>query len=215
MGRNKYPEQTYERILDISSKLFIEKGYEQTSIQDILEALNLSKGGLYHHFKSKEDIFEAVMQRRAQYITDMLHDIIQGTIAKDAKEKLKKILYQLATDPETRSLDTVITSQINNPYFVVRGLQTCVKQDAPIICGLIKEGIKDGSLQTTQPDFCAEVFLMLLNYWANPALFGRNILETKERLHYLQSVMSLLGLDILDDSLITTILDSYGKMGAY
>ena len=53
MGRNKYPEQTQERIVDASIKLFIEKGYEQTTIQDILNALNLSKGGLYHHFKSK------------------------------------------------------------------------------------------------------------------------------------------------------------------
>jgi TetR/AcrR family transcriptional repressor of nem operon len=215
MGRNKYPEQTFERILDISTKLFIEKGYEQTSIQDILDALNLSKGGLYHHFKSKEEILEAVMQKRAQYVTDMLHDIIQSTKAKNAKEKLKKILYHLGTDLETHSLDMVLTSQINNPYFVVSGLQTCVKQDAPIISRLIEEGIKDGSLKTTQPAFCAEVFLLLLNYWANPALFGRNDLETMERLHYLQSVMSLLGLDIIDDNLINAILSGYEKMGAY
>lgn len=60
MGRNNYPEQTQERIIEASVKLFLEKGYEQTTIQDILDALNLSKGGLYHHFKSKEEILEAV-----------------------------------------------------------------------------------------------------------------------------------------------------------
>lgn len=57
--------------------------------------------------------------------------------------------------------------------------------------------------------------MLLLNYWANLALFGRNDLETKERLHYLQSVMSLLGLDIIDDNLITAILSGYENMGAY
>ena len=57
------------------------------------------------------------MQKRAQYVTDMLHDIIQSTKAKNAKEKLKKILYHLGTDLETHSLDMVLTSQINNPYF--------------------------------------------------------------------------------------------------
>lgn len=46
MGRNKYPEQTQERIVEASVKLFIEEGYEQTTIQDILDALNLSKGGV-------------------------------------------------------------------------------------------------------------------------------------------------------------------------
>ena len=58
MGRKKNPEQTVEQIIAVSSQLFIEKGYEQTSIQDILDSLHLSKGGLYHHFKSKEDILD-------------------------------------------------------------------------------------------------------------------------------------------------------------
>lgn len=84
-----------------------------------------------------------------------------------------------------------------------------MKQDAPIICQLIEEGIKDGSLQTTQPAYCAEVFLILLNYWANPALFGRNHLETKERMKYLQFVTKQLGLDIIDDDFIDTLLGAY------
>ena len=45
MARNKYPEETVARILDVSLKLFLEKGYENTTIQDIIDALgNLSKG---------------------------------------------------------------------------------------------------------------------------------------------------------------------------
>ena len=52
MGRNRHPEQTLEKIVDVSAELFAKKGYEQTSIQDILDATGLSKGGLYHHFKS-------------------------------------------------------------------------------------------------------------------------------------------------------------------
>ena len=65
MARNKYPEETVARILDVSLKLFLEKGYENTTIQDIIDALgNLSKGAIYHHFKSKEDILEAVCDQR-------------------------------------------------------------------------------------------------------------------------------------------------------
>lgn len=63
MGRSKNSEQTPEMIIDTSTRLFIEKGYEQTSIQDILDALQLSKGGLYHHFKSKEEISKAAMAK--------------------------------------------------------------------------------------------------------------------------------------------------------
>lgn len=208
MGRNKYPEETLEKIIVTSSRLFTEKGYEQTSIQDILDETKLSKGGLYHHFKSKDEILEAVMQKRVQYVEKMFHDIIQNTVANNGKEKLKKILYQLTTDTKTHTLDTVLASQIN-PHFVVNALQSSMKLDAPILCELIKEGMKDGSLQVTQPALCSEVFLMLLNYWVNPTLFGRDYSETKERLTYLQFIMCKLGLDILDDILIKTFLKTY------
>lgn len=215
MGRNKYPEQTQERIVDASIKLFIEKGYEQTTIQDILDALNLSKGGLYHHFKSKEEILEAVKQKRAQYAADMLYDLIQNTKAKNAKEKLKIILYHLGTDTKTHTFDTVLASQANNPHFVIGALQNAVNRDAPIIAKLIEDGVKDGSLQTTQPVLCAEIFLLLLNFWASPMLFGRNLDETKKRLTYLQSVMCLLGLDIIDSESIESLTSGYDKTGMF
>lgn len=208
MGRNKYPEQTVEKIIVASSKLFMEKGYEQTSIQDILDMTKLSKGGLYHHFKSKDEILEVVMKKRVQYVNSRFQDIIQHTQGENAKEKLKRILYQIGTDTKTQSLDKVLTTHIN-PHFVVSGLQNCMAQDAILVGQLFEEGVKDGSLQTTQPALCSEVFLILLNYWANPVLFGRNYLETKQRFTYLQFVMCQLGVDILDDHLIETMLKAY------
>ena len=64
MARNKYPEQTVEKILDVSQELFLEKGYEQTTIQDIVNHLEgLSKGAIYHHFKSKDEILAALEGR--------------------------------------------------------------------------------------------------------------------------------------------------------
>ena len=63
MARNKYPEQTVKLILDVSTRLFVEKGYEQTSLQDIINETKLSKGAIYHHFSSKEEIFEAIFRR--------------------------------------------------------------------------------------------------------------------------------------------------------
>lgn len=215
MGRNKNPEQTQERIVDASVKLFIEKGYEQTTIQDILNVLNLSKGGLYHHFKSKEEILEVVKQKRAQYAADMLRDLIENTKGTNAKEKLKKILYQLGTNTETHSFDAILTSQSNNPHFVMGAFQNAVNQDAPIIAKLIEDGVEDGSLQTTQPVLCAEIFLLLLNFWASPVPFKRNLDETKERLTYLQSVMTLLGLDIIDGKFIESVLNGYQKTGMF
>lgn len=63
MGRNKYPEETVNLIIEVATKLFTEKGYDHTSLQDIISETKLSKGAIYHHFSSKEEIFEAMYRR--------------------------------------------------------------------------------------------------------------------------------------------------------
>jgi AcrR family transcriptional regulator len=52
---------TRDRILGAATRLFTTAGYEGTSIEDLLSELQISRGALYHHFKSKEKIFEAVL----------------------------------------------------------------------------------------------------------------------------------------------------------
>ena len=51
MARNKHPEQTVQLILDTASRLFFQKGYDRTTLQDIIDATKLSKGAIYHHFQ--------------------------------------------------------------------------------------------------------------------------------------------------------------------
>ena len=55
MARNKYPEETKKKILEVARELFYIKGYDNTTIQDIVDNLGgLTKGVIYHHFKSKQ-----------------------------------------------------------------------------------------------------------------------------------------------------------------
>ena len=64
MARNKYPDITNEKILDVSQRLFPTKGYDHTTIQDIVDKLGgLTRGAVYHHFKSKEEIMDSLMDK--------------------------------------------------------------------------------------------------------------------------------------------------------
>ena len=91
MARNKYPEETIELILDVAYRLFIEQGYEHTSIQSIIDRLGgLSKGAIYHHFKSKEDILTAVVDR-ITYESNKLLAKIRDSSDLNGREKLKMI----------------------------------------------------------------------------------------------------------------------------
>lgn len=57
-----------QEILQTAEDLFCRKGYEETSVQDILDVLHTSKGSFYHHFESKEYLLEAMCERRAALI---------------------------------------------------------------------------------------------------------------------------------------------------
>ena len=73
MARNKYPEETMKLILDVSAGLFSEKGYDNTSLQDIINETKLSKGAIYHHFDSKEDILKAIFHRLGNENAEILN----------------------------------------------------------------------------------------------------------------------------------------------
>ena len=91
MARNKHPEETVNLILDVACRLFMEKGYEYTSIQEIIDNLGgLSKGAIYHHFKSKEDILVAVTDRMTAESNKTLA-VIRDRSDLNGKEKLKMI----------------------------------------------------------------------------------------------------------------------------
>jgi len=81
LGRKKEPDNTIQQILDVSQKLFLEKGYENTTVQDIVDNLGgLSRGAIYHHFKSKDEIIEAITNR-------FYHDGFYGYDTKSEKGK--------------------------------------------------------------------------------------------------------------------------------
>ena len=57
MGRGRHPEETRQKILAVSKQLFLEKGFDNTSLQDIIDQLGgLTKGVIYHHFDFKFEI---------------------------------------------------------------------------------------------------------------------------------------------------------------
>ena len=64
-------------IIETAESLFFSKGYENTSIQDVLDALSLSKGGFYHHFESKLSLLDAISEKRVENYANQC----KGTIA--------------------------------------------------------------------------------------------------------------------------------------
>lgn len=202
MARNKHPEETINLILDVAYRLFMEKGYEHASIQDIISHLGgLSKGAIYHHFKSKEDILIAVTDRMTAESNRLLGRIRDCT-GMTGREKLKAIFKESINRPVQDEIFAAAPNFHNNPKLMVSLLNDTIKEAAPIyIKPIIEQGIADGSIQTDYPEQLAELILLVANVWMNPMVFEDTGEESYGKVRVFQQMMRGFGLDIIDEEM--------------
>ena len=153
--------QKINEILDSAGVLFTTKGYDNTSINDILFDLGIAKGTLYHYFKSKEAILDALIARinremktRASLISQnkevtilerMIQTIMSLNLENDGgHEEVIEIIHQPQNALMHQKIEKVILADIT-----------------PILTDLIIEGIEEGIFETEYPYEAAE---MLLSY---------------------------------------------------
>lgn len=205
MARNKYPEETINLILHVAEKLFIEKGYDNTSVQDMLNELGgLSKGAIYHHFKSKEEILIAVMDRREEQIKNTLFKIIEDT-EKNGFEKLKNIFGVSILNLDKEIVFQTIPNLRTNPRMLVMQIESIFNEIVPdYVQPIIEEGIKDGSIQTDYPKELSEVLVILSNIWLSPLIVKDkdSLSEIYHRIQFYQILLKKLGIDIIDDEMV-------------
>ena len=203
MARNKHPEETVNLILDVAFRLFMEKGYEHTSIQDIIDHLGgLSKAAIYHHFKSKEDILVAVTDRMTAESNQMLA-AIRDRSDLTGREKLKTIFKESISRPVQNDIFTVAPDFHNNPKLLFSLLHETIEEAAPnYILPIIKQGISDGSIQTDYPEQLAELILLTANVWMNSMIFDSSEEESHRKFMVFSQMLKGLGLDVVDDEIL-------------
>ena len=203
MARNKHPEETVNLILEVAFRLFMEKGYEHTSIQDIIDHLGgLSKGAIYHHFKSKEDILIAVTDRMTAESNQMLA-VIRDRTDLTGREKLKTIFWESISRPVQDDIFTVAPDFHNNPKLLFSLLHDTIEEAAPnYILPIIKQGISDGSIETDYPEQLAELIFLAANVWMNPMIFDSSEEESYRKFMVFSQMLQGFGLDIVDSEML-------------
>lgn len=203
MARSRQPEKTYERILDVSLELFSKKGYEKTSINDILASLgDLTKGAIYHHFKSKEDILIAVVNRICDYNIAEAASIVNR---KDlsAKQRIEMLYDNSLKSKKQETLFSITPNLLDNPTFLAQYIKTMYSSIIPeYFIPLLRQGVEDGSIQTDYPDQLAELILFLSDIWLNPLIFQMTSDIIAKKALLFNQLMLPFGLKILSDDAI-------------
>jgi AcrR family transcriptional regulator len=158
------PEDRRRELLDHAQALFFERGYDATSVNDVIAAAGTSKGAFYHHFPSKESLLEALAERLAhQSIAQVQHVLDDPSLS--AVERLNRFLertrqLKVESAPELlaafaavfRSENVVLYHRLNTALVAVM---------APVLARIIAQGVDEGFFDTPDPQVTAEMLLSI------------------------------------------------------
>jgi TetR/AcrR family transcriptional regulator, transcriptional repressor of aconitase len=156
-----HKEQRKRSILDAAKKIFLKKGYESFVMQDVIDAVDLSRGGVYSYFSSKDDLFLSLLEdTNEKYSKETKEIATRPSIWKSLVEEFEE--YKTAEDTEEKF------SAVQIEYFLINRLlpekATYMKERYEFaieqLLYLFKEGVKKGEFDPIYPlDTIARYFI--------------------------------------------------------
>ena len=203
MARNKYPEITVEKILEVSQRLFLTKGYDNTTIQDIVDELGgLTRGAIYHHFKSKEEIMDALTNKMFREKNPF--DTVKNQKDLNGLQKMKMAMSLNQSDKERVNLSLQAMPILKNPRILAGIIESNRQVLSPFWLELLTEGIKDGSIHT---DYARELseLIPLFDLWLTPSIYPATSEEIFHKFLFINDLFDKMGLPLIDDEIMETV----------
>ena len=160
----KKGELRKEAIIRTAEKLFFEKGYDETSIQDILDALSISKGGFYHYFESKIALLEEISRQKcAENVERIRMELFSGKLSSVQKANLLlSAIFPFGRETAEYNALTFKVSYIDGDvHFRDQTRQFMLDALCPMIEETVYEGIADESFFVRYPGHIGRMLLML------------------------------------------------------
>jgi len=156
----KDPDVRRNEILDVAQRLFYQKGYEQTSIQDVITEIGIAKGTFYHYFGAKLDLLDAVVERMIERMLQSLKPLVADDQF-SALEKFERFFSDLADwkiENKTFLLDLMnILYKDENAILQHKVKAASIEKTVPLLAQIIEQGMAEGTFATEYPADIAEI----------------------------------------------------------
>lgn len=169
-----------EKILHAAMLEFTTSGYNQTSVNKLIEITQLSKGTFYHYFKSKEAILDAIIDHWTDQILLHTRTIIQHHSTSNAIELLTYVLIGLNVPQEKPAADTLIHAP-ENVLLHQKFASALIQRITPEICTIIEKGIQEHLFSVQLPHVMIEI-LLLSQYLFDENMFKWSNEQKREKI---------------------------------
>lgn len=187
----KEHEERRNEILDAAEALFLTKGYDKTTINDILRAIGIAKGTFYYYFTSKEAVLDAMVKRVVDAGVETARSIANDPAITVHK---KFLLIMLAQKPNTAVKQQLIEElhEASNAQMHQKSLSLTVQHLTPVLQGVVEQGIREGLFRTLYPRQSIELLLVAAVTLFDEGLFRWTPEEQAERVQGLIYAMETL-----------------------
>lgn len=203
MSRNKYSDKIRNQILEVAWKIFEEQDYDDVTMQQIVDTLDISKEAVYYHFKDKEILFEEIILNSLRVEVENLKSILNNPKL-TVRGKVSEFILHISSSEIRKKLIDYMCSQ-KKPAFFIKNIRASTIEVTPLLSCLIKQGIDEGIFKTDYPDEVSEVFIILINIWLDPVLFKDCAEKYFRRIEFLSECLSASGVPIITDDNLESI----------
>lgn len=210
MNREEKSNNSKEKIIQSAFSLFLSKGYDATSTQDIINLSGLSRGAMYHHFKSKEDILRSITEGFYSQMNIFLEKLVADTTL-TSKEKMMKIIARSADDyTHKQMVDCYWNEKI--PFALLEEVRYLNNVCAPYFGKIIEQGVKNHEYECEYPQELAEILIFAVDVLLNPTLFKRSYSEVCSRFDFLFLLLEKMEIPIIDSDGIKKAKDLFKQV---
>ena len=183
----KTKEERRNEIIETAGKLFEEKGYEQTQVQDIVNEIGVAKGLFYYYFKSKDEVMEELADRYADAIIDAVNKLIDKDIS--TFDKINRI-FQIFIDSAEKKFGIFMgILNVKNGVTHERIFFNVGKKMVPLVTELILSGNDNGECNCSDPKFITEFLVSGLFNIMNQISPDEKIDYLKEKLPTIKTMI--------------------------
>ena len=168
----KDPEERRQELIDAAERLFMEKGYEQTAVSDIVREVQVAHGTFYYYFPSKEDILEAVIEKNIAELESNVREIMQQRDLATAFKLNLMVNSIIGINVARRKLMDYLHEESNAVMHEKMERRT-VDRLVPLLAEVVAFGAEEGCFSVQNPRETAEFLLASLVYFFHhPEIFA-------------------------------------------
>ena len=183
----KTKEERRNEIIETAGKLFEEKGYEQTQVQDIVNEIGVAKGLFYYYFKSKDEVMEELADRYADAIIDAVNKLIDKDIS--TFDKINRI-FQIFIDSAEKKFGIFMgILNVKNGITHERIFFNVGEKMVPLVTELILSENDNGECNCSDPKFITEFLVSGLFNIMNQISPDEKIDYLKEKLPTIKTMI--------------------------